>query len=219
METPRVRLSEIELEEVYEPAEDSYLLIDALELDLEKLKLTKPSLCLEIGSGSGIVLSALALAAAKSWPAYFVAIDLNPKACEITKRTGKENGIEIETVRMDLATALCQRRTFDLIIFNPPYVVTESLEVREEKIITKAWAGGKKGREVMDRLFANIPELLSDHGVFYLLVLRENDPAEIINIFEAFHMSGGIVVERKIRGEHLYVIRFTKALHDAGNSL
>ncbi|XP_043286508.1 methyltransferase N6AMT1 [Venturia canescens] len=219
METPIVRLSEEELERVYEPAEDSYLLIDALELDLEKLKLSKPSLCLEIGSGSGIVSTALALAAAKSWPSYFVAIDLNPEACKITKRTGRENNIDLEVVRMDLASALSKRHTFDLIIFNPPYVVTESREIEDVEMITRAWAGGKKGREVMDRLFANIPQLLTDHGLFYLLVLRENEPNEIITIFEAFQMSGEIIVERKIRGEHLYVIRFTKVPLEAESSL
>ena len=41
--------------------------------------------------------------------------------------------------------------------------------------IVASWAGGVKGREVMDRLFPQIPHLLSPSGVFYLLALKEND--------------------------------------------
>jgi len=38
-----------------------------------------------------------------------------------------------------------------------------------------SWAGGIKGREVMDRFFPYVPELLSDHGMFYLVTVKEND--------------------------------------------
>lgn len=46
--------------------------------------------------------------------------------------------------------------------------------------IQAAWAGGKNGREVMDRIFPLVPKLLSPKGFFYLLVLKENNPGEII---------------------------------------
>ncbi len=42
--------------------------------------------------------------------------------------------------------------------------------------IQASWAGGVRGREVMDRVFPMIPQLLSDHGLFYLLTVSENDP-------------------------------------------
>ena len=37
-----------------------------------------------------------------------------------------------------------------------------------------AWAGGVKGREVMDRLFVQVASLLSDVGVFYVVVVKDN---------------------------------------------
>ena len=46
------------------------------------------------------------------------------------------------------------------------------------KCLEAAWAGGRDGREVMDRLFPQIPLLLSEHGVFYLLALKENKPSK-----------------------------------------
>ncbi|CAG8777868.1 2297_t:CDS:2, partial [Dentiscutata heterogama] len=43
-------------ENVYEPAEDTFLFLDALENDIEFLKNdVNPCICLEIGSGTGCV--------------------------------------------------------------------------------------------------------------------------------------------------------------------
>lgn len=47
-----------EYEHFYEPAEDTYLLIDALQADADFLRdSVRPSLCLEIGYGRGGVPS------------------------------------------------------------------------------------------------------------------------------------------------------------------
>jgi release factor glutamine methyltransferase len=63
----------------------------------------------------------------------------------------------------------------DMLLFNPPYVVTPDEEV-ERKDIAAAWAGGKDGRLVIDRLLPIIPTLLSDGGVAYMVVIPENKP-------------------------------------------
>jgi release factor glutamine methyltransferase len=214
METPIVNLSKDELENVYEPSEDSFLLIDALELDFERyFKYNKPILCLEIGVGSGIVITALAMALKKYCFSYFLGIDINPYACKTTKKTGVINRVGIEIVQMDLLNNMCNNHIFDAIIFNPPYVVTEPLEIVDNKLISRTWAGGYKGRQVMDKLFPSIPHLLSPEGVFYLLIIKENEPSDIIQLFENFKMIGSIIMERKIRGEHLYVLRFKKVIN------
>ncbi|XP_012266535.2 methyltransferase N6AMT1 [Athalia rosae] len=210
METPIVNLTKKDLETVYEPSEDSFLLIDALELDLENLKSKKPGLCLEIGSGSGVVITALAKALGHFFASFFMAIDINPNACKITKRIGRDNFVDINVVQMDLVNLLNKTNIFDIVIFNPPYVVTESLEVLDERLISKTWAGGHDGREVMDRLFAHIPNMLSPNGIFYLVTIKENNPTSIINMFNHWNMKGEIISERKVRGEHLHILRFTR---------
>lgn len=41
--------------------------------------------------------------------------------------------------------------------------------------IEAAWAGGRNGREVMDRFFPLASELLSPRGLFYLVTIKENN--------------------------------------------
>lgn len=210
MDTPVVHLTEDDLDCVYEPSEDSFLLIDALEMDLEQFRTNKPTLCLEIGIGSGVVITALAMALKEYCSSHFLGIDINPQACKATKRTSATNRVNVETIQMDLLNSVCTRAIFDVIIFNPPYVVTEPLEILDKWLISKTWAGGCKGRQVMDRLFPRIPQLLSENGLFYLLVIKENEPHSIIELFRDLNMTGSIITERKIRGEHLHVLRFQK---------
>ncbi|XP_011259964.1 hemK methyltransferase family member 2 isoform X1 [Camponotus floridanus] len=211
METPVVKLSDEELKTVYNPSEDSYLLIDALEEDLQNiLYATKPAICLEIGSGSGIVITALAMALKPFHNAHFIAIDINPDACRATKRTSLINSVDVDVLHMNLLDCIQVKNTYDVILFNPPYVVTEYEEVLENRLIFKTWAGGKNGRQVMEQIFTLIPKILSNGGLFYLVVIKENDPEYILSVFYKLGMSGRIIRERKVRGEYLFVLRFVK---------
>jgi len=48
--TPELsHLSAQDFEHVYEPAEDTFILLDALEQDAEELKALHPVVCLEVG--------------------------------------------------------------------------------------------------------------------------------------------------------------------------
>lgn len=210
METPIVKLSDEELKTVYEPSEDSYLLVDALEADLKILHAIKPRICLEIGSGSGIVITALAMALKRHHNVHFIAIDINPDACRATRKTSLINSVDVDVLQMNLLDCIQIRNTFDVILFNPPYVVTEYEEVLNDRLVFKTWAGGKNGRQVMEQVFSMIPEILSDAGLFYLVVIKENDPEYILSAFQKLNMSGEIIHERKVRGEHLYILRFCK---------
>ncbi|XP_032674509.1 methyltransferase N6AMT1 [Odontomachus brunneus] len=211
METPIVKLSDEELKTVYEPSEDSYLLIDALEADLEVLEAIKPVICLEIGSGSGVVITALAMALKRYHSSHFIAVDINPDACRATRRTSLDNSVVVNVLQMNLLDCMRIRGQIDVILFNPPYVATEYEEVLDDRLVFKTWAGGKHGRQVMEQVFSTIPEILSDIGLFYLVVIKENDPEYILSAFQKLNMSGSIIRERKIRGEHLYILRFRKA--------
>ncbi|XP_013776500.1 hemK methyltransferase family member 2-like [Limulus polyphemus] len=191
---------------VYEPSEDSFLLIDALENDLELIRKLNPSICLEVGSGSGVVISAVS----KVFPsAYCLATDINHVAALATKKMAETNKVTVEPVVTDLTSAVRSRllSQVDLLVFNPPYVVTPSEEVGTQSL-QAAWAGGIKGRQVMDRFFPFVPQLLSTKGLFYIVVLKDNNPDEITEFMFGQGLKMNNVLSRRCGIEHLSVLRF-----------
>lgn len=121
-------------------------------------------------------------------------------------------------VRSDMLSGLNQRwaQAFggvDVLLFNPPYVPTPSAEVGGSSI-SAAWAGGKDGREVIDRLIkaeeGELPllaQILSQRGVFYLIVVAENKPEDISDIVKSYGMDCEEVARKGARNEQLSLLR------------
>ena len=126
---------------VYEPSDDTYLLVDALAGEFGG-DCCRPTLCLEVGSGSGCVITSLArtLSGAASVgveatqssvaSAGFLASDINPAATGATLATARANRVPVEVIQMDLLDAL-RPGLVDVIIFNPPYVPTSAEEATQ----------------------------------------------------------------------------------------
>ncbi|ALC39088.1 CG9960 [Drosophila busckii] len=218
METPHTEhLSADDWEHVYEPAEDSFLLLDALEADLDFIEKLQPCLCLEIGSGSGVLITALAKRLSHN--TLCLATDINPRACIATKRTALHNGARVDSMRNNLASAI-RKRCIDLLLFNPPYVVTSDEELESQRLtgetpsternLVYSWAGGMDGRRVTDILLEQLDDILSPSGVLYLLLLRENKPDEIIKQLQKLNFKAVKHMERRIPGEHLYILKVTR---------
>lgn len=102
----------------------------------------------------------------------YLATDLNPAATLCTTLTGRANSVHLSPILTDLTNGLLPRLngSVDLLIFNPPYVETETdekddaqegREIHEARTgIDKAWAGGRDGMEVTERVL-NIVEVRS----------------------------------------------------------
>ncbi|CAM4419083.1 methyltransferase HEMK2 [Caretta caretta] len=196
--------------EVYEPAEDTYLLLDALEQDAAQIRDAGVEISLEVGSGSGVVSAFLASIVGPS--ALYICTDINPIAAFCTLETAVLNKVHIHPVITDLVTGLLPRLSgkVDLLLFNPPYVVTPSEEVQSHGI-EAAWAGGKNGREIMDRLFPLVPNLLSTGGLFYLVTIKENNPDEILETMKKYGLRGTRVLSRQAGRETLSILKFIKS--------
>lgn len=193
--------------EVYEPAEDSFLLIDALEKDADRLQRMSPCVCLEVGSGSGVVSAFLASVVGPS--ALYICTDVNPAAAQCTAETASCNRVSLQPLITDLADSLLPQLCgkVDILLFNPPYVVTPSEEVGSTGI-EAAWAGGERGREVTDRFLPAVVQLLSDKGLFYLITIAENEPEEIIRLLGQSGLKGESCLSTRARNERLSVLRF-----------
>ncbi|GAA5864187.1 hypothetical protein JCM8547_001285 [Rhodosporidiobolus lusitaniae] len=208
-------LSTRDFEDVYEPAEDTFILLDALEQDAELLKGSR--MCLEIGSGSGCVSAFLGSICGAS-SALYLTTDLSPPACSATLLTGLANSIPLRPLQTDLTSSLLPRltRAVDVLVFNPPYVETEDQEERdaqEKGVIERAWAGGEGGMRVTERVLEQVETLLSTRGLFYLVAVPQNKPLQILADMKARGLEGEITLKRRAGREHLHILRFWRPEH------
>ena len=211
-----------DFDNVYEPAEDTFLFLDALqdELSTEEnssgfLARHPPRLVLELGPGSG-VLSTFLLQKCRSH--FGLAIDINRHAACSTTRTAVENSVgeRFDCIQGDLLTSLRSledenegKQLVDVYLFNPPYVPSPASELEEKDSISLAWAGGDRGREVIDRFLIQIaPRLVGSAAVLYLLLEERNDLADTNKFAEDLGLAGVCLLKKKVPGEKLSIWRF-----------
>ncbi|KAI7686993.1 hypothetical protein SSS_03180 [Sarcoptes scabiei] len=101
METAKLplKLFESYFENVYEPAEDTFILLDALESDLKLIENLKPLFCLEIGCGSGTIITSLAKCLQRD-NCLFLATDVNPLALKCSRDCWNHNLSEISSLQL-----------------------------------------------------------------------------------------------------------------------
>ena len=149
---------------VYKPAEDSYLLIRAVDGDFET--------ALDMGTGTGIV----ALHAAKHG-AVVTAVDNNYWAIANTRHNAFYNNINISIVKSDLFSKVSD--SYDVIVFNPPYL--PSINIREP------WEGGRGGVSVMCRFLYQAINHINPGGCIYLVVSTCGDIPSLLKEFSSMY--------------------------------
>ena len=155
-------------ENVYIPAEDSYLLAENLEIKSGQS-------VLEIGTGSGIVAMYASRLTDK-----VTATDINFDAITLAESNFKANNIDnIELLFGNLFEPV-KNRKFDVILFNTPYLPTEEGEVLDDTI-NYAFDGGLNGRKVIVLFLNKVTNHLNDGGIVQLIQSSLSDNDETLN--------------------------------------
>lgn len=171
-------------EDVYEPAEDSFLFA-------ENLVVGEGDFVLDVGTGCGL----LSIIAAEKASAV-VGVDVNPYAVRCAKENAKLNGVldKVFFVRGDLFSPFGAGERFDLVLFNAPYLSAELSE--GVSWVERAWAGGVGGRRVIDRFIGEVSGYLRFGGRVLLMQSTLCGVDETLRKFEENGLRAGVVVER-----------------------
>ncbi len=199
---------------VYEPREDSFLFLEALDTDRELLQSRPRSLVVEVGPGSGIVSAHLSAVLGAEQHALFLGCDINPVAARVARETFRRNVGSRPHVCETLVGDLCGpvaarlRGQVDVLLFNPPYVPTGPEELGHADL-RAAWAGGPDGMAVTRRFLPLVAPLLAPAGLCYLVLVQENDPVRVAReMAEQWQLAPRRVAKCTAKNERLSVWRF-----------
>ncbi|MCJ1293537.1 S-adenosylmethionine-dependent methyltransferase [Xylographa carneopallida] len=240
---PTPSTSHIDTNRIYDPAEDSYLLLDTLSaaseiqylrerFDAEQASTSSIPLVLEVGTGSGVIIAFISANSQNLFgraDVLSIGIDINEYACHATKETVRRacedaqgraesqlgHATFIGALQADLTSAI-KPAVVDVLVFNPPYVPTPELPeapldykddftsaTKHEKfdedshLLSLSYAGGKDGMEITNRLLDQLPHMLSEKGVAYVLLCQQNKPDQVVKRIQAWGPHWAVVTVRR----------------------
>ncbi|KAF0990333.1 hypothetical protein HZS_189, partial [Henneguya salminicola] len=162
---------------IYEPSEDSFIIIDALEREFPEIKNRNPVYVLEIGVGSGVVIRSLSSVLLHS---VFVCTDLNVSAL---KYNINQNGFNKNLFDWILA---------DLVFKNATHA---------------CFAGGEDGNQIITRFLHDLPRYLSKpNGMCFMVCIEPNNISLLTRIIEDCSLKSTVTIKRSIGNELLSVL-------------
>jgi release factor glutamine methyltransferase len=178
---------------VYEPAEDTFLLA-------ENLDIKRRDEVLEIGTGTGLIT---VVAAQKS--KNVTATDINEDAVKCAlKNTITNRTYNVKLKQGNLFEPVKDEK-FDLILFNTPYLPTEENEKFDEEI-NAAWDGGADGRATIDKFLDEVKNHLNEGGRVQLVQSSLSDNEKTIQKLEELGFEANITAREKCFFEEIVVI-------------
>ena len=189
---------EIETDDlVYNPSDDTFLLAENLEIkDGQSV--------LEIGTGSGLVSMYASLLTDD-----VTATDINFNALELAEKNFKLNNID--TIKLEFGDMFepVKDKKFDVILFNTPYLPTDSDDVINDDL-NYAFDGGLDGRNVIDRFISEAPNHLNDKGIVQMIQSSLSDNDKTLNMFDRNGFIAEIAKSEKFFFEEIVLINAYK---------
>jgi release factor glutamine methyltransferase len=144
---------------VLKPPSDAFMLAHQLRQE----GLDEKSSVLDLCTGSGV----LAVVAARSGAGSVTAVDISRRALLATALNARLNRVRVRTVRGNLFSGVPGER-FDVIVSNPPYLVSATDEL-PRRGASRAWDAGTSGRAFLDPICNQAEHHLKPGGVLLLV--------------------------------------------------
>jgi len=150
--------------DVYEPAEDTELLV-------RSLRLHEGDRVLEIGTGTGVVAIHCARLGCR-----VTATDIQASAVDLARENAATNAVELELLHGDMFAPV--KGVYDVVILNPPYLPTAPEDLTHSPL-DGALDGGLDGTAVALRFVDGLPRHLARGGHAYMVVSSLQDLGRI----------------------------------------
>ena len=182
---------------VYIPSDDTFLLAENLEIK-------EGQSVLEIGTGSGLVSMYASLLTDD-----VTATDINFNALELAEKNFKLNNIN--TIKLEFGDLFepVKDRKFDVILFNTPYLPTDSDDIINDDL-NYAFDGGLDGRKVIDRFIKEAPNHLNDKGIIQMIQSSLSDNDRTLDMFDRNGFVAEIAESEKFFFEEIVLINAYK---------
>ena len=189
--------------EVYDPAEDTFLLIDVIDIKPEDF-------VFEIGTGTGIIGLYCVMIGAD-----VICSDINPYAIELTKRNFLVNQNllkgNFEVRNGSFFSVLDKYEKFDKIIFNPPYLPTKSKDiVGGSGWFDKAVDGGLDGLLQTQNFIKHLSKHLKKEGAGYFVFSSLSDRKKLDYIISKAGLDLEILKRQNFDDEQLDICKIIK---------
>ena len=185
--------------EVYDPSEDSFLLLESIDYK-------KNDLIFEIGTGCGIISLYLCMNNIN-----VVCSDINPYAVKNTLENFKINKEKIKgnyDVRLgDMYSVLKEDENFNTIIFNPPYLPELKNSPIKDIWFNKAVEGGSDGLKYIEIFLSNVKKYLKENGKSFFVFSSHSDENRLIDLIEGNDLSFNIVNTLSFDSEKLKIFK------------
>lgn len=186
--------------EVYEPAEDTYFLLEAIQIK-------KHDTVFEIGTGCGIIALACGCKGA-----HVVCSDVNPYAVNITKQNVEHNSHHIKgtiDVRYgDMFEVIKPNEVFDIIVFNPPYLPLKPQDcIGGTGWLDIATNGGVDGLELIRKFIDGLPQHLRKNGHGYFIYSSFSNKRKLEKYLSSKNLTFQVVLSRWLGEEKIDIYR------------
>jgi methylase of polypeptide subunit release factors len=115
---------------------------------VEVIRSFRPASVLDVGTGSGYIAVACALAGAS-----VDAVDIDTNALQVARENARRAGVDVRFTRSDLLQSLEEGRTFDVVAFNPPVLPASAYSG-----LTLGWMNKIRRSDALTRVALHVAE-------------------------------------------------------------